>query len=163
MTAHPVRIFLLGLVNFSILLYALHRLLGSATNQFFFSRRARIRKEMLASVMDLRKSRAMSAQSRANYDSLPKDMAARRAAVLAQCRVECSLIEDDARRRAEYMIESSKRQAGEEQAKAGRRLRTRLVSRAFEIANEKLKRASAATPMRRYLEQGLEALSRAMT
>ncbi len=114
---------------------------------------------MLNSVMNLRKARARASQCRADYDSLPKEMAARRAAILAQCREECEAIDAEAARRAEYMIESAGRQAEEEKAKAARRMRAKLISRAFEIARQKLGKEAGRDSMHRYLDEGLKAMS----
>jgi F0F1-type ATP synthase membrane subunit b/b' len=157
--SNQIKIFLFGLLNFSLLSYALYRLIGPSMNQFFYARRATIRKQMLSQVMNLRKARAAAAQSRADYDALPKEMAARRAAILSQCREECDSIAEEAKRRAEYMLESAGRQVAEERSRSEKKIRAKLLVRAFEAAEDALREQAASRPMQEYAQSGLKDLA----
>lgn len=140
----PITIFIFSLGNFLLLTGTLLWFLRPAMRQFHFARRARIRKEMLSSVVSLRTARARSAASRAAYDDLPKDMAARRASIAAQCHEVCDAIVDEAKRRAEYLQESAQRAAADEQQRAQARIRNAILRQAFKLAEGQV--AAAITP-----------------
>ncbi len=157
----PITIFIFGLGNFLLLTGALLWFLRPAMRQFHFARRARIRKEMLSSVTSLRDARARFAASRAAYDELPKDMAARRAAIGAQCHEVCDAIVEDAKRRAEYLKSSAQRAAAEEQQRAKGRIRAAILRQAFRLAGDQVGAAVTPEVGERQVARALTALDRA--
>ena len=136
--------------------------LRPALHEFFFARRTRVRKEMLSAVFNLRTSRDRVASTRVRYNAVPKDIATRRAAVMALCREECETTMAEAQRRAAAIVESARRQGEEAHARALRRVRAQLVERAVAIATDKLAKEAGAPAMRRYLEAGLAAMPEAV-
>lgn len=157
----PTTIFIFSLGNFLLLTGTLLWFLRPAMRQFHFARRARIRKEMLSSVMSLRTARARFSASRAAYDDLPKDMASRRAAIGTQCHEVCDAIVDEAHRRAEYLKASAQRAAAEERQRAQGRIRAAILRQAFRLAEGEV--AASVTPQigERQVARALAELDRA--
>ncbi len=148
-----------GLINFLIMVALLRWLLGPATNQFFYSRRMRIRRNMLKSVMVLRQARARIVKSRERYEELPHDIAARKKAIEQNSKKECNTIMVEAQKKAEHILEAGARQATEERNRHVLMVRTRLLRAAFRIVDEKIKESSTEAFHRHYMEKGLKELS----
>jgi len=150
-----------GIINFLILCALLYWVFGQAANQFFHSRRQRIRKQMLSSVMTLRQARGMDAKSRERYEEIPHDIAQRKEAIATNCDKECKQIIDEAHRKAEHMQKAGERRALEERRKHASLIRERLMRSAFRIAEERIGKSMDAEERMRHVEKGFDELSRA--
>lgn len=159
MQEHQLKIFFFGVINFSLLAGALYWFLKPAMQQFFFARHSRTRKQMLTSVITLRRARTRFSQSRADYDSLPKEMAARRAAIIAQCKVECDAIEAEASRRVDYMLKSAMRFGEEEKSKAAKKMKNEIISKAFLLAEARLREMAGKKSFGEVLRRRLDSLT----
>jgi len=148
-----------GLVNFFILTFVLFRFFGKVTNQFLYARRMKAHREMLESVVALKRARGRSAHSHEVYESLPKDITSRREAISKRCRKECDIVRADARFKAEHMIEGARRLAEEESARAERLVRAKLLSSAFALAGEDLQEMAKRDGGAEFADRGLRALS----
>ena len=129
-----MRTFVFGWMNFAILVGGLLWFLRPAAHQFFYARRTRIRKEMLASVLALRQARERHAKGRQEYEKLPEEIEGRKRAIEGHAEEECRTVEEEAKRRAQHMLDSAARAVKEERAKAHRAVRAQVLSEAFELA-----------------------------
>jgi F0F1-type ATP synthase membrane subunit b/b' len=150
-----------GIVNFLILCALLYWVFGQATNQYFHSRRARIRKQMLSSVMTLRQARGREAKSKERYEELPHDIAERKEAIARSCDKECRQIIVEAHRKAEHMMKAGERRALEERRKHASLIRERLMRSAFRMAEERIRKSMDARERRRHMEKGFAELESA--
>ncbi|MFH1830669.1 MAG: hypothetical protein ABH871_07840 [Pseudomonadota bacterium] len=148
-----------GLINFVILVALLRWSLGSAANQFFYSRRMRIRKQMLTSVMLLRQARARAAKSRESYEELPHDITARKETIESNCNKECETILEEAHKKTAHILEVGARQAEEERNRHVLLVRTRLLRAAFKIVDDKINESDIPSLQRHLMERGLRELS----
>jgi F0F1-type ATP synthase membrane subunit b/b' len=150
--------YIFGWINFIILFGALLWLLRPAAHHFFYARRTRIRKQMVASVLALRQARARFARSQAAYERLPEDLEARKQAIEGHACEECRQIEAEAEHRSRHMLETAARVIKEGRAKAFAEARAEALTKAFAIARERL--AAGASPERqaKWLDGGLQEL-----
>lgn len=149
-----------GLINFLILGALLYWLFMPSANQFFYSRRMRIRKQMLDSVMTLRQARGHLNRSRELYEAVPKDIEERREAIARNCDRECGQIIEDANKKAAHMLKAGERRAQEERRRHASLIREHLMRAAFRIAEERIKKSSGPKMQRRHAEKGLDRLTR---
>lgn len=147
-----------SVINFLILCAILYWIFGEAANHFFHSRRMRIRKQMLSSVMTLRQARGREAKSREQYEELPHDIAERKEAIARNCDKECRQIIDEAHKKAGHILKAGERRALEERRKHASLIRQRLMRSAFRIAEERLRESINAKERRRHMEKGFAEL-----
>lgn len=149
---------ILGLVNFLILCALIYWFFGPSANQFFYSRRAKIRKQMFNSVMTLRHARAHAARSKEHYEGLPHDIETRKQAISKNCDKECRHIVEEAHRKAEHIMKAGERRAAKERNRHATLLRERLMRQAFRIAEERIRKTSTPAMQEKYLEKGFDQL-----
>lgn|GEM_PF-2140282 len=150
---------IIRIVNFIILAFILFRVLGKATSQFLYARRMRIRRRMLDAIVSLKKARSKASASKALYESLPKDIAARRGAISARAQKECEMIRREAVFKAEHMVDGARRLAEEERAKAENLVKARLLGSAFDRARSKLQEMSEGAGGVKFAERAVEELA----
>ncbi len=148
-----------SLVNFLLLCALLYWLFGQAAAQFFHSRRMRVRKQMMSSVLTLRRARARAARSSEIYEGLPSDIEARKEAISESCDKECRRIMDEAHYKAKHILKSGERRALEERRHHASLLRERLMRAAFRIAEERIKKGLGPKVQRSYVDKGIEQLA----
>lgn len=146
------------LMNFSILAYALLKIMGKAMRQFFFARRMRIRKQMVESIMALQVARTKEAKSRRDYESLPEDISARRSAITKRTEKECTDIKDGARSKAAHIVDEAVRFAAEERARAAHDVKRGILDEAFALAEKDIVKRAGAKALSAYAERGLNEL-----
>lgn len=157
MNSTPV---ILSAVNFLILCALLYWAFGQAANQYFHSRRGRIGKQMLSSVMNLRKARVREAKSRERYEALPHDIAQRKEAISINCEKECKQIIGEAHKKAENILKAGERRALEERRKHASLIKQRLMRSAFRIAEDRIRKSMDADERRKHMHRGFAELER---
>lgn len=157
----PIGVFTFSVANFAVLVTALLWVLRPSTIQFFFARRSRIRKEMLTSVMSLRKARRQMNINRTSAEQMPQEIVSRRKAIADQCCIECEQLLVDAKRKAEYLIESAERSSREEEKRAQQRVRQAILTKAFVLAEKQLAPAVTNEARERALARALTDLKHA--
>jgi F0F1-type ATP synthase membrane subunit b/b' len=154
-----VRLFYFGLLNFGLFAVGLRRLLRHPARQFFFSRRSRIRKELLESVTRLRAGREALDQAQRARQALPEEIERRRHSIASRCHEECDAILEEAKRRAAHLAEEAERCMHDDRARAVRALHDRLFGQAFVQAEKALAAPAMADARARLTDAGLRELA----
>ena len=155
-------IFIFGCLNFVALVALLFYGLRKSARQFFYARRATLKKAMVAAARERREARLKLAEGRKLAASLEADIAERRRIMAEGCGQECAAVLAEARRRGEQLTAAAARQTAEERLRAASVVRGRILAEAFRRAEELL-RAAPEEARRRAIEGGvadIEALVR---
>lgn len=149
------KIFLLGGVNFALLLSALIWGLRRMARQFFYARRDGIRKQMVEAARQLRGTKARACGNRHLMARVEEDIAHRRRLAQASCEKECERIAADAKRRATWIVDGAARQAEEERRRRLADVRRHILASAFVRAEALLRKRVAGEAGEGILQRGL--------
>ncbi|MBN1282561.1 MAG: hypothetical protein JXA24_02165 [Proteobacteria bacterium] len=152
---------ILRVVNFSILAFFLLRVMGRSMRQFFFAKHRRVRRQMIESVVALKAARTTLAESRETYERLPGEIAARRGAIAARAAKECEAVMEEARFKADQVVEGAGRLAMEERQRAERVVKERLLDGAFGLIDAKLAGMFGKERRQAMAKSGLDELEKA--
>lgn len=155
-------VFIFGCLNFVALVALLFYGLRKSARQFFYARRATLKKLMVVAAHERREARLKVARGRKLVASLEVDIAERRRMMAEGCGRECEAVLAAARRRGEQLTASAARQTQEERLRIAQAVRGEILVEAFRQA-EAILQAAPEKDRRRAVEGGvaeIEALVR---
>lgn len=152
-------LFLLGCLNFAALIALLIWGLRRTARQFFYARRATLRKQMVVAAQALREAKGRAAKSRSLFAHLAEDVAYRKDGIAAAAAQRCDQIAEEAKRRAGRILDAAERQMKEEQARALADVRRQMILCAFRRVRDALKGKLDRGSQKKILERGCAELT----
>ena len=148
-------VFLFSVGNFLALVAALGWGLRRMARQFFYARRAELRKSMIAASKVLRDAKVRASQSRRKMAGLEAELAERRLVAVASTDEECANIVRDARINAQRIHDRVAKLGEEERARTLLEVRDRLLDRAYSSALDALRKNMTAKMAESAMSRGM--------
>lgn len=127
-------IFAIQLFNFILFLFLAYVLFMPALRGYFYSRRLKIRKDMTAAAINLKKSKEHLSRSKADMDGLEVDVGITRNDIESSGKRECDEIMKNAKKERAHILAYIRTQMEYYERKSGRDVGERLVDAGFEKA-----------------------------